>query len=91
MTKQEKIREGIIQITKSRPMAYQLLKYLQSQGAVLQVERELPKCDVEYNPNACGAEDDTDNCYRGGWDDNQNAMLDAGCGFFESLIEEVKE
>ena len=38
---------------------------------------ELPKCSVEYNPMACGAEDDTDNCYRGGWDESQQAMLKA--------------
>ena len=38
---------------------------------------ELPKCDTEYNPSACGAEDDTDNCYRGGWDEAERAMLSA--------------
>lgn len=38
-------------------------------------DQSLPKCDVEYNPLACGAEDDTDNCYRGGWDASQGEML----------------
>ena len=42
MSRQEEIREGVILITKGRPMAYQLLKYLDTQGAVLKVERELP-------------------------------------------------
>jgi len=52
--------------------------------AIVDREAELPKCDVEYNPLACGAEDDTDNCYRSGWDEAQEAMLKAG------WIKEVK-
>ena len=46
--------------------------------AIVDREAELPKCDVEYNPLACGPEDDTDNCYRSGWDEAQQVMLKAG-------------
>ena len=46
--------------------------------ALIDPNAELPKCSVEYNPLACGEDDDTDNCYRGGWDDAQQIMLNDG-------------
>ena len=44
MTKQEEIRGEIILITKNRPMAYQLIKYLHSQGVVIKVGDDI---DIE--------------------------------------------
>ena len=40
MTKQEKIKKGLIQITKSKPMTYQLLRFLVENNCVIEVEGE---------------------------------------------------
>jgi len=40
ISRQEEIREGILQITKSRPMTYQLLRFLRDNGVVIKVEGE---------------------------------------------------
>ena len=39
----EEIKRGIIEITKSRPMAYQLIKYLHSEGVAIKGEGKLPR------------------------------------------------
>lgn len=42
MTKQEKIKKGLIEITKSRPMTYQILRWLRDEGVVIKAGRNLP-------------------------------------------------
>ena len=42
MSIQSDIKEGLIQITKSKPMAYQLLRFLADNNCVIKVDRELP-------------------------------------------------
>jgi len=42
MDKQANIRDGLIQITKSKPMAYELLRFLRDNSVVIKVDGELP-------------------------------------------------
>lgn len=74
MTKQEKIREGVLNIV-AEPvditlgqMTDEILSYLHSQGVVLKVERELPNwfC-IALHPDGC-------------------PILKAGCCAVEPLI-----
>ena len=52
MSRQSDIKEGLIQITKSKPMAYQLLRFLVDNNCVLKVARELPEVPITSNSSA---------------------------------------
>jgi len=43
MSKQSEIKEGLIQITKSKPMVYQLLRFLADNNCVIKVDKLLPE------------------------------------------------
>ena len=93
MTMQKELREGVEAILIGSPnndspekIAEEILSYLHSKGvAVVVVDKELPKCEIEYNPLACGAENDCDNNYRSGWEDAQKEMLNDGWKHVEPL------
>lgn len=86
MTKQEEIREGMILITKSRPMAYQLLQYLHSEGMVIKVEGELPEQPSDELLKGMAEE----NLLRSIWYMGTQDILKAGYVAVESLIKEGK-
>ena len=49
--KRESLKSGLIEITKSRPMTYTILKYLASEGVFIAGDEELPenRAFVEMN------------------------------------------
>lgn len=81
MNKQDIIREGIIQITKSRPMAYQLLRFLHDNNVVIRVEQVLPDRSY-FNEENRGYELELSG-------HTQVDMIKAGYVAAESLIEET--
>ena len=95
MSKQEEIREGVgkrldLYIDEGSveerliKRADKILSYLHSQGVVIKVERELPESWVV----TYGGEAPTpDRAYVAGQEDGKADMLEAGCGFFEPLVE----
>ena len=91
MSNQSNIKEGLIQITKSKPMTYQLLRFLVDNNCVIKVDRELPDIEQVFANTANLPKEVHKNVLGDKWK-FINAVRKSLAGYVavESIIEEAK-
>jgi len=82
MSNQSDIKEGLIQITKSRPMTYQLLRFLVENNCVIKVEGMLP------SKITCINTEDYVKGFMSGLKTLEDEMVKAGYAAVENLIDD---